>query len=305
MNARAGLLLVTTLVAAGTITACGDPDPSVTTTATDAPTSSFTPDPEPTRTYYTSPTPFGARNNVIGPADPTDVLASTNLGEMFIADFSSGLIYELHPYGTPCWLDDNTLVDAHRTLFVLDDADPPDVDPSFDQCPVPADRLLPRAGGRTWDTPEMTASADGIWSIERNEQGAYITGASHEFIPIPDTNTFAWSPMGHTLAVGGGWCGAEPPLQIIHPDAGETIPVTGIEGRPLAYVWAPDASAIIVGDAYMEGGPRLRRVAASDGAATSTWPAGEIGSVSPIIPLAVSPDGTRVLFYIYSFRGCS
>jgi hypothetical protein len=286
------------------LAACGDANsddgraqsresPSVGTTSPDA-----------TRTPGRIPTavPRTVLADVDGPEQPPAAFRG-EYGAYYVADFDSGMLYTMHPPTHLCWLDANTLVDGNGALYQLDEHAPlPAFDPEQNPCTLPPEnRLVPRAGGRTWDQPEALISADGAWRLERNADGPYLTGPSHEYVPMPETDSFAWSPVRHLLAIGGGWCGHEPPLQIVDPDTATAHTVTGISGRPLAYVWAPDASGIYIGDAYAES--QLRFARASDGAVAASWPAGPLDGSA--VPLSASPAGRRVAFYFYVHRGCS
>jgi hypothetical protein len=252
-----------------------------------------------------TPTPPARISNgkVVGPQDAEAALRSYQYTNTLVADLASGGVYTLVGAGYACWIDDSTLL-AGDHLFLLDDAPPPVIDLDGACSGLPENRVVPRAGGRVWENPELHTSADGLWTLVQQGDASHITGPGGRTIPVPEASTFSWSPAGHKLAIGGGWCGGEPPLQFIDPDASGASVVTDYPGRSLVYVWRPDSSGVVVGLAYDVGGPSLFFVRASDASASRMFPDVPREQGSPLIPLSVSPSGTRVLFYVYLHRPC-
>jgi hypothetical protein len=296
------------LAALASLSACGSPA-SDRAPQTDTPGDASTSTPIATTTAGdASPPPTYRRNvgKVSGPADPSEGIAGSTYADLFVADFASGQLFTITPASYPCWLDDDTLIGPDGMLFPLPDngAPLPTVEPSANPCrEPPADALLPRAGGRTWDNPPRMNSADGLWTLVRQGTTSHIDGPSGRTIDVPGTDTFAWSPAGHLLAVGGGWCSSEHPLQIVDPDSGTPPIVPRFTARPLAYIWKPGGSGIAVGTA--SSGAVVTFLDASDGTTMQVWPRTFVRAPGPLIPLSYNPSGTRMLFYFYIHRGCS
>ena len=240
-----------------------------------------------------------------GPLAQSSALTGNTVSKQFIVDRVSGEMWVVSAGHSVEWHDDGTLLlpcassagpfperrSCGYWLLRLDDDTQLFVN-EVPPTPTPA-------------SPPSSVSADGAWRLVTGGDTVYVEDtANGRRIDLPANETFAWSPVGHVLATGGGRCG-NVPITFVDPDAVQPVRTADVGTATIrTYAWAPDGSGIALAVFRNSAQAQILFVSTTGAIERVLAPVGPAQIRGEPMPGAWNAAGTRLLFRIYSGRPC-